>query len=153
MRGWWPRLNAPAVGDRAGDAANLLLRVVAGGLLFWVHGVHKAEGAIGYLGRGEAWTLLDEVRGMGTPAPVVAAVLATLSQLVMPVFVVLGLYTRPAALVLTATLLGAIVQNLTADRDPQLAILYTLAALTLGVWGAGRYSLDARPTPISEPGR
>jgi hypothetical protein len=48
------------------------------------------------------------------------------------------------ALLLTGTLSVAILQNLLAHRDPQLAVLYTLVALTMVFWGSGRFSLDAR---------
>ena len=154
MTGLLTRLLRPAVGDRPSAAANLLLRVAAGGMLFWVHGVHKAEGAYAHFARGEGWTLLDEVRGMGTPLPEATAVFATAVQLVAPLLIVVGFWTRPAALLLAAVLAGAVLQNLLAGRDPQLAVLYTLAALTLGVWGAGRFSLDARlPTPTADPER
>ena len=153
MTGLFTRLLCPSAGDRPSAAANLLLRLVAGGMLFWVHGVHKAEGAYAHYARGEGWTLLDEVRGMGTPLPEAAAVFATAVQLVAPLLLVAGFWTRPAALLLAAVLAGAVVQNLSAGRDSQLAVLYTLASLTLGVWGAGRYSLDARfnrsPNPLT----
>lgn len=148
------RLLRPAEGDGPSAAANLFLRVAAGGLIFWVHGVHKAVGAWEHFSRGEPWTLLDEVRGMGTPLPVAAAVGATVVQLVAPLFIIAGLWTRPAAMLLVAVLAGAIAQNLLAGRDPQLALLYTLATATLGIWGAGRYSLDARgasSTPAPTP--
>lgn len=149
MTGLFRSLLRPAAGDAPSAAANLLLRVVAGGTLFWVHGVHKAEGAYAHFARGEGWTLLDEVRGMGTPLPEAAAVFATGVQLVAPLLLVPGLWTRPAGLLLTAVLAGAVLQNLLAGRDPQLALLYTLATLTLGVWGAGRHSLDARRPPAN----
>lgn len=149
------RLLRPAAGDRPSAAANLLLRLVAGGMLFWVHGVHKAEGARDYFRSGGEWTLLDEIRGMGAPVPEATAVFATVVQLVAPLLLVVGLWTRPAAILLVGVLAGAIVQNLLAGRDPQLAVLYTLSVLTLSVWGAGRFSLDARflrsPKPLTSP--
>jgi uncharacterized membrane protein YphA (DoxX/SURF4 family) len=140
----WQTLTAPAAGDRPTDCANLLLRLGYGGMVFVVHGLHKAEGGLAYFRSGAEWPLLGEVEGMGTPFPVPAAVAATVTQLVMPVFLMLGLLTRPAGLALAATLGGALAQNLTAGRDPQLALLYLLVAVTLGVWGGGRYSLDHR---------
>jgi hypothetical protein len=39
---------------------------------------------------------------------------------------------------------GAILQNLLAGRDPQLAILYTLVVLAPAFIGGGRISLDAK---------
>jgi hypothetical protein len=43
----------------------------------------------------------------------------------------------------TGALSGAILQNVLADRDPQLAILYTLVVVTIAFMGGGRFSLDA----------
>ena len=59
-------------------------------------------------------------------------------------FIVVGLYTRINAALLAGALSGAILQNLLADRDPQLAILYTLVVVTILFLGGGKYSLDAR---------
>ena len=58
-------------------------------------------------------------------------------------FSIVGLFTRINALLLFGALSGAILQNLLAGRDPQLAILYTLVVLTLAFIGGGRISLDA----------
>ena len=54
------------------------------------------------------------------------------------------MFTRINALLLFGALSGAILQNLLAGRDPQLAILYTLVVLTLAFMGGGKISLDAR---------
>jgi TQO small subunit DoxD len=59
-------------------------------------------------------------------------------------FIVIGLFTRINAALLVCALSGAILQNLLAGRDPQLAILYTLVVVTLVFIGSGKYSLDAR---------
>jgi hypothetical protein len=42
---------------------------------------------------------------------------------------------------------------MSAGSDPQLAVLYTLVSLTLGVWGAGKYSFDAWLAQMVEPER
>ena len=64
-------------------------------------------------------------------------------QLVLYLLLTAGLFTRVNALLLAAILGGAVLQNLLAGRDPQLAILYTLILLCLAIWGSGRFSLDA----------
>jgi uncharacterized membrane protein YphA (DoxX/SURF4 family) len=55
-----------------------------------------------------------------------------------------GIFTRVNALLLTATLGVAILQNILADRDPQLAIVYVLVMLNMAFLGGGKLSLDAR---------
>ena len=133
--------------DPDGAAANfehLFFRVAAGLMIFYIHGLHKLEGWIAYLQHGTPWTLAEEVAGMHFPAPLVSAVAATLVQFVCSLFIVVGLFTRINAALLVCALSGAIMQNLLASRDPQLAILYTLVVITIVLIGGGKYSLDAR---------
>ena len=133
--------------DPNGAAAtfgHLFLRVSAGLMIFYIHGLHKLEGWIAYLQHGTPWTLAEEVAGMHMPAPLASAVAATLVQFICSLFIVAGLFTRLNAALLACALSGAICQNLLAGRDPQLAILYTLVVVTLVFLGGGKYSLDAR---------
>lgn len=149
-------LLSPASGNPAAHVANALLRFGAGLMILCVHGLHKAAEAARHAPNLADWPLAQEIRAMHLPAPVAQALLATLVQIVAPLFIIAGFATRLAGALLAAILCGAIAQNLTAGRDPQLAILYTLAAITIAIWGGGRYSLDARrasqPTQAPRPG-
>jgi len=126
------------------NLGHLFLRVSAGLMIFYIHGWHKLEGWMAYLQRGTPWKLEEEVAGMHFPAPLVSAVAATLVQFICSPFIVLGLFTRLNAALLLCALSGAILQNLLAGRDPQLAILYSLMVFTLIFIGSGKYSLDAK---------
>src|SRR6267142_3402022 len=126
------------------NLGHLFLRVSAGLMIFYVHGLHKLEGWIAYLQHGTPWTLAEEVAGMHMPAPLASAVAATLVQFICSLFIIIGLFTRLNAILLFGALSGAILQNLLAGRDPQLAILYALVVLTLAFMGGGRISLDAK---------
>jgi uncharacterized membrane protein YphA (DoxX/SURF4 family) len=128
----------------AASFGHLFLRVSAGLMIFYIHGLHKLEGWIAYLQHGTPWTLAGEVAGMHMPAPLASAVAATLVQFICSLFIVIGLFTRINAALLVCALTGAIMQNLLAGRDPQLAILYTLVVVTLVFLGGGKYSIDAR---------
>lgn len=133
--------------DPNGAAANIghfFFRVSAGLMIFYIHGLHKLEGYIAYLQHGTHWVLYEEVSGMHFPAPLVSAVAATVVQFICSLFIVVGLFTRVNAALLTGALSGAILQNLLAGRDPQLAILYTLVVVTLIFIGGGRFSLDKK---------
>ncbi|MEI9863888.1 MAG: DoxX family protein [Limisphaerales bacterium] len=121
---------------------HLFFRVSAGVMIFYVHGLHKLEGWIDYLQHGTPWTLAKEVAGMHFPAPMAGAVTATFVQFICSLFIIVGLFTRINAALLAGALSGAILQNLLAGRDPQLAILYTLVIVTLVFIGGGKYSLD-----------
>jgi putative oxidoreductase len=128
----------------AASFGHLFFRVSAGLMIFYIHGLHKLEGWIAYLQHGTAWTLAEEVAGMHFPAPLASAVAATLVQFICPLFIIVGLLTRINAALLVCALSGAILQNLLASRDPQLAILYALVVVTLAFIGGGHFSLDAR---------
>ena len=128
----------------AATFGHLFLRISAGLMIFYIHGWHKLEGWIAYLHNGTPWKLAEEVAGMHFPAPLASAVVATLVQFICSLFIIVGLFTRINALLLFGALSGAILQNLLAGRDPQLAILYTLVVLTLAFMGGGRISLDAK---------
>ena len=54
---------------------------------------------------------------------------------------------RVNAALLAGTLCVAILQNVLARRDPQLAILYVLIMVALVFFGGGRFSLDALVFP------
>jgi len=128
----------------AATFGHLFIRISAGLMIFYIHGWHKLEGWIDYLQNGTPWKLAEEVAGMHFPAPLASAVAATLVQFICSLFIIIGLFTRINAILLFGALSGAILQNLLAGRDPQLAILYTLVVLTLAFMGGGRISLDAK---------
>jgi uncharacterized membrane protein YphA (DoxX/SURF4 family) len=129
---------------------HIFFRISVGLMIFYIHGLHKLEGWLAYVREGKPWTLANEVAGMHFPAPFASAVAATLVQFICSLFVVIGLFTRVNAALLVCVLGGAILQNLLANRDPQLAILYTLVAITLVFLGSGKFSLDAKVLQKSE---
>ena len=133
-----PDLKSPAA-----VFGHLILRISTGLMVFYIHGLHKLEGGLAYLQQGTPWTLLKEVAQMHFPAPVASAFAATFLQFLCSPLVALGLFTRLNAALLTGTLSVAILQNLLAGQDPQLAILYVIVLLSLVFLGGGRFSLDA----------
>lgn len=81
---------------------------------------------------------------MNFPAAVPSAFAATLVQFICSLFLVAGCFTRVNAALLTGTLSVAILQNVLAHRDPQLAMLYVVVLVTLLFAGGGRFSVDAK---------
>jgi putative oxidoreductase len=134
-----PDLKSPAA-----VCGHLVLRISTGLMIFYIHGWHKLEGGLAYLQHGTPWKLAEEVAGMHFPAPLASAFAATAVQFICAPLVAIGLFTRLNAALLVATLSVAILQNLLAGRDPQLAILYVLAVLSIVLLGGGKFSLDAR---------
>jgi len=135
---------SPETNKRLVAAGHVFLRVAAGLMIFYIHGLHKLEGGIEYFRNGTPWVLEHEVAGMRFPAPLAAAVFATAVQFICSLFIIVGLFTRLSALLLAGALGGAISQNLLAGRDPQLAILYTLVVIAILLLGGGPLSLDLR---------
>ena len=121
----------------------LLLRAGTGALVFCVHGLHKLEGGIAFLHDGTPWQLAEEVAAMHVPLPVFSAFVATAAQLLCAPLLAAGLFTRINAAILAVTLSVAVLQNLGAHRDPQLALLYECVVASLAFTGGGRWSLDA----------
>ena len=113
-------------------------------MIFYIHGLHKLEGGIAFILHGTPWKLAEEVAEMHFPAPVASAFAATIVQLVCAPSIAVGLLTRINAVLLTGTLSVAILQNVLAGHDPQLAILYVLVMVSMILLGGGRYSLDER---------
>lgn len=134
----------PDTQSPAAAIGHLVLRAAAGVMIFYIHGWHKLAGGIAYLQHGTPWKLAEEVAEMHFPAPVASAFAATIVQFVCAPLLAIGLFTRVNAALLTATLSVAILQNILAHRDPQLAILYVLVLVSLVFLGGGRFSLDAR---------
>ncbi|XTZ37076.1 DoxX family protein [Salmonella enterica] len=121
------------------DFGKLLLRLVVGGLMLF-HGIHKLIDGI------------DGISGMlvakGLPAFVAYGVLV--GEVVAPLLIIIGVLTRPAALLLAFTMLVAwlmvgIGKTGALDQTGAWAIeslvYYFIAGLAIALLGAGRYSL------------
>jgi putative oxidoreductase len=120
-------------------ASHALLRIGAG-LLFMQHGFQKLFGMFGGFG-GTPGATAPLMSQMG-----LAGILETFGGLLL----VLGLFTRPVALLLAVEMVWAYIQaHLPRGGVPlvnggELALLYFLVFLFLASHGAGPVSLDAR---------
>lgn len=129
------------------DAAILLLRLFIGPCLI-VHGLGK----LGIVGPGNMQGFVGWLGSLGVPFPAVQARLAMAAELVGGLFIVLGLFYRPAALVCMLTLIVAAVIGhkgggyLITNSPPgnEYALNLAVILLAMSLLGAGPYSLDAR---------
>lgn len=120
------------------------LHVLTGALLAWFHGWHKLmDGLAWKSGQKSNWPFHDEVAEAGFPFPLVNAWIATAAQLGGGLCLIFGFLTRPAALVLTGTLLGAVYTTLVLKKDSQMALVYLLLVLAVLGLGPGPCSFDA----------
>lgn len=121
------------------DFGRLLLRLAVGGLMLF-HGVHKLIDGV------------DGISGMlaaqGLPTFIAYGVLV--GEVVAPVLIVVGIFTRPAALVLAFTMVVAwlmvgVGKTGALDQTGAWAIenlvYFFIGGLAIAFLGAGRYSL------------
>jgi len=125
------------------DFGKLLLRLAVGGLMLF-HGLHKLFGGVGFI----SGMLVEK----GLPGFIAYDVL--IGEVVAPVLIVLGILTRPAALVLAFTMIVAWLmvgtgKTFALDAVGAWAIeslvYFFIGALAVVFMGAGRYSLARDP--------
>ena len=125
------------------DFGKLLLRLAVGGLMLF-HGLHKLFGGGGFI----SGMLVEK----GLPGFIAYGVL--IGEVVAPVLIVLGILTRPAALVLAFTMIVAWLmvgtgKTFALDAVGAWAIeslvYFFIGALAVAFMGAGRYSLARDP--------
>lgn len=133
-----PRPTALADSSTA-DIAKLLLRLTLG-LLILLHGISKIKGGPGFI--------LDVVEKAGLPDPF--GYLVYVGEVLAPILVIVGLWTRAAALVVAINMIFAVLLVHTGQlfqMSPEggwaleLQGLYLANAIAVALLGAGRYSV------------
>jgi putative oxidoreductase len=145
------------------DLGLLLLRLILGGV-FIVHGYPKVFGGPGktvpeplrrHLGPGFSQSLerggienfRNTVSGLGTPAPGVMAWVGALAELVGGTLLMLGWFTRPAALAICGNMTMAISRvhwknGLVGQGGYEFALVCLAGLLALLLGGPGAISID-----------
>ena len=125
---------------RSADLGLLLLRVWFGGAMLFLHGWIKLTGFA------EMAPKFPDVLGLGS-GPVNLG-LAVFGELVCSALLVLGLFTRIAALGAGATMFVAFWiahgHRLKGEGNGEMAFLFLGAFLVLFLAGAGKFSVDAK---------
>jgi putative oxidoreductase len=125
------------------DSGKLLLRLVLG-VLILLHGVSKIAGGID--------PIVAAVGKAGLPQAF--AYLVYVGEVVAPILLIVGLWTRAVALVIVIDMIVAVLlvhAGQALQLDPQtggyaleLQALYLFGALAIALLGAGRYSFGGR---------
>lgn len=120
----------------AGDLGFLVLRLFAGLVMAFAHGLGKIPPAPGFIGA---------VSGLGFPMPELFAWAAGLSEFLGGILIALGLLTGPSALFLGFTMLVAAFGAHGADafNVKELSLFYLTVYFFFVLYGGGRFSLDA----------
>jgi putative oxidoreductase len=121
------------------DTGKLLLRAVLA-LLLLFHGISKLVGGIGFI------TGVLEKAGL----PGAFGYLVYIGEVVAPLLILIGVFTRPAALIVAVNMVVALLLvhtsqffslNETGGWALELQGMYLGAALAVALLGAGRYSV------------
>ena len=124
------------------DIGKLVLRITLA-ILILLHGVSKLQNGIDFIS--------GLVSGAGLPSAF--AYLVYIGEVVAPLLVLIGLFTRPAALLIAVNMIVAIVLvhmgelfTLTNSGGWALELqgMFLFTAIAISLLGAGRYSLDAK---------
>lgn len=133
----------------AAPFALLALRVALA-IPFFRSGLTKWDGL--NLSTGARYLFTEEFRlhffwgSMAYPAPILMAYLAAIGEIVLPVLLILGLATRPAALgILFMTI---IIQLTIPDGLINFHLPWFAMALALFAWGGGQLSADRFLAPL-----
>lgn len=123
--------------DRFTSLGLLFLRVSVGGLMLFAHGWGKLTGFSSISGK------FPDPLGIGS-APSLA--MAVFAEVFCAIALILGLFTRAAAIPLLITMLVAafIVHGADPFQKKEFALLYAIPFLTLIFAGAGSYSIDSK---------
>jgi putative oxidoreductase len=124
------------------DLGKLLLRVVLA-LLLLFHGVAKLTGGVGFV--------TGMVEKVGLPATL--GYLVYVGEVIAPLLILFGVWTRAAALVVAGNMIVAVLLVHTAEFFTmsktggwalELQGMFFFAALAIALLGAGRYSVGGR---------
>jgi len=127
------------VGNTMDDRGKLVLRLLLAVLILF-HGVSKLIGGVGFIG------------GMLAKAGLPAALgyLVYIGEVIAPLLILFGVFTRAAALVVVVNMIVALMLvhtrqfftlNDTGGWALELQGMYLGAAITVALLGAGRYSV------------
>jgi len=141
-------LRAASARDSAGvDAALLVLRLTLG-ILVLLHGLAKLPPPPAFI--------VQSLTTMGLPS--VLAYGVYLGEIVGPILIIIGVWTRLGALLIVANMIVAVLMvhagdlfSLTKQGGYQLELqaMYLFTAVALALTGAGRFSVGGRYGPLN----
>ena len=135
MKNLVKKFTSPGNHDASCSLGLLILRIASGGMMLVAHGWGKL------LAFSEKSGGFPDPLGIGSETSTAMAIFA---EVVCALAIILGLFTRVAAMPLVVTMLVAalIVHGDDPFQKKEFALVYALPFLTLIFTGAGKYSID-----------
>lgn len=124
---------------KSDDAGKLILRVALG-VLILLHGIAKLKGGVGFIS--------GQLTSHGLPAALAYGVY--IGEVVAPILLIVGFFTRPAAWIVAINMVFAIFLVHMAELGSigkqggwalELQGMFLFTAIAVGFFGAGRFSL------------
>jgi putative oxidoreductase len=124
---------------KSDDTGKLVLRLALG-ILMLLHGIAKLKGGVGFIS--------GQLTAHGLPAALAYG--AYIGEVVAPILIIVGFFTRPAAWVIAINMLFAIFLVHMGDLGSmtkqggwalELQGMFLFSAIAVGFLGAGRFSL------------
>ena len=125
--------------DNSSDVGRLVLRLTLG-ILVLLHGIAKLVGGPDYI--------VGLVTKSGLPGPL--GYLVYVGEVLAPLLIIIGLWTRPAALVIVINMIVAVglvhmgQLSSTGGWALELQACFLFMGLAIALLGAGRYSVAGR---------
>src|SRR6056297_1058602 len=137
MKNFLKRITSSGKHDTATSFGLLIIRLACGGLMLATHGWGKLTGF------SEKSSQFADPLGVGSETSLALAILA---EVFCAAAVILGLFTRVAAIPLVITMLVAafLVHGDDPFQKKEFALLYAIPFFALVFTGAGKFSIDAK---------
>ena len=123
------------------DFTSLFVRITTGFLMLHLHGLRKITS--GY----ERWeklgrTITDLIQLDSLAIPL--GFMASLSESVFAVFIMIGFYTRISTFFLAFTMIVAFSKHLFSDglKSGEMALIYLILCIIIYLLGPGKFSID-----------
>lgn len=118
------------------DFGILFLRILSGAFMIYAHGWHKLKRFF----PGEEMRFSDPL-GIGV---IPSLTLTTFAEFFCSIFVMIGLFTRPALIPLIVTMFVAAFIHHAGDpfKVMELALLYLVVYVTIFITGSGKFSIQ-----------
>ena len=131
------KISSPGPTDTKTSIGLLLLRILPAGLMLAAHGWSKLKSF------GELSQKFPDPIGLGSP---VSLSLAVFAEVFCAIALMLGLFTRAAAIPLVITMLVAafVIHGDDPFQKKEFALIYAVPFLVLIFTGAGKFSIDSK---------